>query len=169
MRRIIPTPRFVAALVMVGLGALTLPAQAEDTSDLAKLFAPPVNSEELGWLEGAWGVVDPTEPTDAACGTHDGKAYISFDTSDAYRPDIDAQPEPANADGDRSVGWSVIQEDDNTPGFLNVTPRDWEDAYLKFRPLGEESDNMEIRMWEFSSADTAWFETRTFYLEKCDG
>lgn len=168
MSKITQTSRLLAALAAVSLGAFGAPAQAEDTSDIAKLFAPPVNAEKLGWLDGAWGVVDPEEPTDAACGTYDGKAYISFDTSDAYRPDIDAQPEPANADGDRSVGWAVIQEDDNTPGFLNVSPRDWEDAYLKFRPLGEDSAYMEVRMWEFSSADTAWFETRTFYLEKCE-
>ena len=164
-----PTRMLGLAAVLITAGMSVQNAVADSIADIEKMITPAVNGEELRWLDGSWGVVDPTEPADAACGTHDGKAYISFDTTDIYRPEIDAQPEPANADGDRAIGWTRIQEDTNDVGFLNVTPRDWEDAYLKFRPLGEDSDHMEVRMWEFSSAETAWFETRTFYLEKCAG
>lgn len=143
-------------------------ATAESIDDLKALFAPEINMDELGWLNGIWGVVEPDSEAFATCESADGEAYISFDLTDPYRPIISAQAEPAYPDNERETGFSPIAEDDTDIGFLNVSPRGWEDAYLKFRPKGEDHSVMEVRMWEFSGDDTAWFETTQFYLEKCE-
>jgi hypothetical protein len=160
-----PFKRLLIGAACITTATLCIVAVA-DTPDreLAALMPTAVDINDLDWLEGSWGMKTPEEPYDKSCGANDGRAYIHLDMSDD-RPVVTAPPEPTAPEGETVTAWTLITEYEG--GFASISPRNWENSYLRVKPAGDEKSYALVELAEFNKDELVWDTTRTFYLEKC--
>lgn len=129
-------------------------------AELADLVPEFVDAQTMPWLAGTWGVLEGSGYAGSNC--EDG-GFMDI-AIDGYVFAFTSDPEPGQEPVGKSHGTVNISKGQD-PGFFNLTPPKWEDAYFRLKPRSK--DRLTAHIWSFSSAQTAWFKTHEFEFERC--
>ena len=139
--------------------ALDIPPISD--AELADLVPDFVDAQSMPWLAGNWGVFAGSTYEGTSC--KDGGA-MRLVTS-GYVFDVNSDPEPAKAGTAKTSGTVNVSKGED-PGFFNLTPPKWEDAYFRLKPRSK--NRLTAQIWSFSSEKTEWFKTHEFEFERCE-
>ena len=161
-------------LIVWSVWLLILPACAEARPNKAEQNVPPMSDAELAelvpdfvdaqsmpWLEGQWGTIGSSVFATGAC-SEGGLLTIKVS---GYVFDVVSLPEPGH-DGSTLVQGTVNVSKGAEPGFFNLTPPDWEDAYFRLNP--QSKNNLTAHLYEFVPERTEWVETEQMEWERCE-
>jgi len=123
-------------------------------AEMLALLPKPVPGHELAWLSGSW------VKSDQACG---GPSYFHASASreGLY---VMMAAEPAKAKSGTTVSGRA-NVNPGEQGFTNVTPPEWDDAYLRMKPSSD--GEVEVTFVAFVREETRWNATDNFILKNC--